>query len=476
VRRLILCAALVALAIALVFLTPVRKKAASLRPRPEPMPATNSPQALQTRPAESSVPVREESREVIATTDAPDIARLPNRSAPEGLQLRGTLRSSRDLRPVAGAKLSFVLEDKPHRVITDVNGSFETGPVLSAGVVRTWHVADGPGGRFPIRREIKPSTLLVESPAPGTAPSDVELYVIEPDVRVRVQVTRDGATTPASVVCNIPSMSSWQSQDTDSLGRAEFGLQALEADTAITLWAHASDDRSPAITLHTPLGEEVVQLTLEPSGSVRVSVRDADGRAAADEYVFVVGGGPSAFTDEDGVALLNLVTAGEVEVGAASLEERLAVVVPAHGEARAEFVVPALPVALAGRVLDERGEGLEEVVVSCYTHALHATVRSGDDGRFELRDAFEPGGKVRVTAGGGVEDDRFDPEDIAVPIGTRDLTFVRRTPLPTIWVHVAVHAPAHPGCRGRALPRAPERRLRLLPGARRADLVLRPSP
>jgi hypothetical protein len=366
---------------------------------------------LDSQPVEASTPA--------ATSSARPLTRL-----------RGYLLRSSDRTGVAGAELTFHVdaEDIMTQVVTDASGAFETEPVIPPGIVRAWAVA----------RELERSEFLVTEISDAEPMHEIELVWIEPNASVDVLVTQDGAPAKAWVDWLRSESRGWNRADTDPLGRAHLDVSRMMPGATLRLAAHGESSASPWKELVFPWPTEVVQLELEPMGSVLVRLRDRLGRPMQGELVQILDleARHEGRTDAFGQAVVERVLAGPARVFVTWGEEQT-IDVPAGRRLEIDVVVENERL-VAGRVLDEDGAGLGEVRVYAYTDGGGYSIPTEEDGSFAIRcEESEQLGPVRVEMGTEVEDDRFEPESVTVRAGTTDLVFRRTSSAESVEVTIA---------------------------------------
>jgi len=374
--------------------------------------ATGEP--LATLPAVREAVAAEQSEVSAAEAAAPVPALL--------VRLRGVLRFSQDGRPAAGQPLGFLSGEANTRVVTDSAGRFETEAIFPSGFAYAWHALEGP--ERPRALTVDPAHLLVRDDLAGERVQELELVLLEPDAWLRVQVTADGVPTLAALYWQ--TVSARGTSNTDESGRAEIGLIKLEQGVEVSLRAQTRDAVSPRVKRVFPWPDELITLAVQPAGRIRARVRDAAGVPLEHELVRVEDG-PLAWTDADGEARIERVFAGDALVSCAG--QRREVTVVAGEELALEFVFPAGELVAAGRVLDELERPLADVWVgaanSPEAEAI-ASAHSDANGLFELRARpSQAAPEVWVRAGGGVEDELFEPAEQIVPSGSGALVFRR---------------------------------------------------
>jgi 5-hydroxyisourate hydrolase-like protein (transthyretin family) len=287
----------------------------------------------------------------------------------------------------------------------------------------------------------------------------------------------DGAAVPgAAVQLELISMGSTgverhtlERATTDERGRARLAIHDLDevraAGVVARLEAHAgapggsSDSLRRTSTLvgltsklvrldvplHAPTLERPVRLVLDAPAAVVVRVTAQGGAPLAQRAVLVddldpdlgwwLGGVPT--TDELGVALATGLPAGRYRVsllGEAGVAPReLALIAGERAEVDLVVAVPVLAFAASGHVVDEEGRPLAGREVTALVlggdgPSRRVDAATDDEGRFELRAA--PGERIVVSASLGLFVDEYEPRELDVAFGTRELVFRRTRTVP----------------------------------------------
>ncbi len=332
------------------------------------------------------------------------------------VRIEGVLLHARDRRPAAGIGLAFVVGERETEVSTDARGRFALGPFEPGTVVSVRRVEQDNLGRCPAQEEIRPRRVLV----PEVEGVGLELLLFEPDAWLDVQVLRAGRPAQARV------FSGSTGADTGPDGRVRIPFCGLEAGDEVWVVAHADGTRSSSARLVHPWPDEVLSLELVATGIVRVRVTDAAGAPAPGVRLRLANQAHEMKTDRLGLASFHDLLPGEHRI---AIEGRLdapqTVQVPEGGETWLDYALPALPLLVSGRVVDEAGEPLEGVELWLRHGASWGRAESRPDGTFQAFHEIDPSADVLVTVGGGVEDERYERERFLVPVGARDV-LVRR--------------------------------------------------
>ena len=359
--------------------------------------------------------------------------------------------------PVQGIALGF-LSRRPRTctVHTDAEGRFATGVELAAGVVSVTHLPDPESAEFSARWSIEPTSFLAAAAgetagSPGAADDRHEIVLLaRPPARelaIDVRLPDGGAAVGASVSLTygkrdgsgrfLPDGRSYE--DADEYGRARFALFGSETwERSFRIEAeHRGSLASDVLSLDPPLGARAPVLALHPGGTLRVRASNDEGRPVSGVSLWIetqdepgLVRGRAGETDASGEFVFSALRSGCYTLSA---------VHPATGEeVRREIDLPraaqesvdlrltlaGLKLRAAGTVLDETGFPLQGVVVRAQVAGeAPVALTTGDGGRFEFWG--RPCEGVLVTAGGGFQDDRYEPEIQAVPCGSQNLA-VRR--------------------------------------------------
>jgi hypothetical protein len=169
---------------------------------------------------------------------------------------------------------------------------------------------------------------------------------------------------------------------------------------------------------------------LGAGGSLRVRALEADGTPIAGESISLALRSEdlpiderSAKTPADGVASFDGLATGHYR--ASSWDERSSRWLFASADiepgaaVEVELRAPDLPLAVAGRVVDAGGRGLEDVQVFVTLGDTSTTTVTDEHGEFSVGSAER--GDVHVAAAVELWTDRFEPAELDVPSGTRDV-------------------------------------------------------
>ncbi len=431
-------------------------------------------QAVRESPAlvSPSIPAAAESltaRQEIAPAPPAAEPETPARSGGSGgglLSVRGVLVHSSDHRPAAGATLILHFGDQYTRVVTDAAGRFESEPVVPAGGVRAWHMADPSRPDYVVHLEVEPESFLVAS-GPLGEPLDIELVLVDPPAWLAVEVFGpSGAPAPAKVSWSLhPREISAETparaggELTDSHGRARLPYPSVDPGTRFALLARGEGELvSQLVIVEAPPPAEPVRLELDQGGRIRARVLDALGGPLEGQEVRLWSEDPqvialsaTATTDAAGSALFTAVSPGRFDVmlwrKSSSEWLRQSVEVERGVTAEVELVVPVHPLAAAGKVLDEEGNPLGSVEVSLFRNdGESGRMLTDEAGRFAFR--APAGGPVRLSTETDIWGDRYQPAALDVPFGTDDVLFRRVESKPS--THVVLEI-----VQGRTLARVP---------------------
>lgn len=396
--------------------------------------------SLDPPPAPSAAPAGSPRAEVTRTALPEELqtAATNPAAAVERFRLRGVLLHSSDRRPAGYEELVFHFGEESAPIATDAAGRFETGAVVPRGPVRAWHM----GANLPI----EPETLLFEPRSDG-APMEVVLVLRDPAAWLALEVvTWNGAPTAAEirwrfhpgVVSDSARVRSGRSP-TDARGRVDLPFPSADPGARMVLLARAGDDLvSDMVVLEAPLADVPLQLVLERGGRIRarvvreggiplegkrIQLRTQDRDLSVDE----------ATSDAAGVASFGAVAPGNYRLEFWHAESSDWIAAHAKGErgrtSEVELVVPVLPLAVAGRVLDEAGLPLEEVrIVAAFDDGHTTTTLTYAGGAFSV--TCLGSGAVRLSTEPELSGDRYEPAELVVPFGTSDIVIRRREPLP----------------------------------------------
>jgi hypothetical protein len=369
--------------------------------------------------------------------------------------VRGRVVDAVSGEPVAGITMGL-LSRRPRTctVKTDPEGRFATGAELSSGVVSVAHVPDNESPRFSARWAIEPTSFLAtsrsaEESAAAKQPPEVVLAARAPEreLAVDVKLPDGGAAAGASVSLT------WGHreppgrfradgrcyEETDDYGRARFALFGPDAwERSFRIEAdHRGTLASDVLTLDPPLGNAPPVLGLHPGGLLRVRAANDEGRPVAGVSLWIevhdesgTVRGRAGETDARGECVFTALRSGCYAICAlhpSTGEEIRREVDLARGAQETvdvRLTLAGMRLRLAGTVLDEFGYPLPGVAVRAQAAGeAWVALTTGEGGRFEFWG--RPCDGVLVSAGGGFQDDRYEPDWIAVPCGTGGLA-VRR--------------------------------------------------
>ncbi len=369
--------------------------------------------------------------------------------------VRGRIVDAVSREPVPGITLCL-LSRRPRTctVRTDAEGRFATAAELSSGVVSVAHVPDNDSPRFSARWAIEPTSFLatpasLEESGAGKEPVEVVLAARAPEreLAVDVRLPDGGAAAGASVSLT------WghreppggfradgrSYEETDDYGRARFALFGPDAwERSFRIEAdHHGTLASDVLSLDPPLGNAAPVLGLHPGGLLRVRAANDEGRPVAGVSLWIevhdesgTLRGRAGETDARGECVFTALRSGCYAICAlhpstgAEIRREVDLARGAQETVDVRLTLAGLRLRLAGTVLDESGYALPGVAVRAQAPGESwVALTSGEAGRFEFWG--RPCEGVLVSAGGGFQDDRYDPEWLAVPCGTAGLT-VRR--------------------------------------------------
>ena len=369
--------------------------------------------------------------------------------------VRGRVVDAVTREPVQGIALGF-LSRRPRTctVHTDAQGRFATGVELASGVVSVTHLPDPESPEFSARWSIEPTSFLAaaapESPVPsGSGEREVVLLAHPParELAIDVRLPDGGAAVGASVSLTygrrdatgrfLPDGRSYE--DADDFGRARFALFGSDTwERSFRVEAeHRGSLASDVLSLDPPFGARAPVLDLHPGGSVRVRASNDEGRPVSGVSLWIeaqdepgVVRGRAGETDASGEFVFSALRSGCYTLSAvhpATGEEvRREMDLPRGAQETVDFrlTLVGLKLRAAGTVVDETGFPLQGVVVRAQAaNEAPVALTTGEGGRFEFWG--RPCEGVLVTAGGGFQDDRYEPEVQAVPCGSQGLS-VRR--------------------------------------------------
>lgn len=252
---------------------------------------------------------------------------------------------------------------------------------------------------------------------------------------------------------------------TDTSGRAHVKLPKSKDAATVVLWAESDDESfasQPQVLAEADGIPAQVTLVLEPKIELRVSVLHADGSAARGSQLNVsrVDGLPydelsGVPTDEHGDVTLRL-PHGRYELVASELATQAVArtVLVVRDAGRVELRFPFVPLAVAGVVLDENGNGLASVALAANVQQARVGalgylgphdrlssefgvgLTTDAEGRFEAR--FARCGDIDITVSFDPFLASFAPPSVRVPHGTTDLVIRRERSWDSIPIRVHV--------------------------------------
>ncbi len=415
---------------------------------PSPEPATSSAE----NPPLPSVSVAE--AESAAATRA-KILGIPAPPPDALVAVRGRVLDAMTKEPVQGIALGF-LSRRPRTctVHTDAQGRFATGVELASGVVSVTHLPDPESPEFSARWSIEPTSFLAAAAGETTGPSGAGgrevVFLAHPPSRelaVDVRLPDGGAAVGASVSLTYGKRDPTGRfladgrayEDADDYGRARFALFGSDTwERSFRIEAeHKGSLASDVLSLDPPLGAHAPVLDLHPGGTVRVRASNDEGRPVSGVSLWIeaqdepgVVRGRAGETDASGEYVFSALRSGCYTLSAvhpATGEEvRREIDLPRGAQETVDFrlTLVGLKLRAAGIVLDETGFPLQGVVVRAQAASeAPVALTTGEGGHFEFWG--RPCEGVLVTAGGGFQDDRYEPEMQAVPCGSQNLA-VRR--------------------------------------------------
>jgi hypothetical protein len=412
---------------------------------PAPEPATSSAE----NPPLPSVSAAEV--EAAAATRA-KILGIPAPPPDALVAVRGRVLDAVTKEPVQGIALGF-LSRRPRTctVHTDAQGRFATGVELASGIVSVTHLPDPESPEFSARWSIEPTSFLAAAASESTASGAREVVLLahppSRELAIDVRLPDGGAAVGASVSLTFGKRDATGRfladgrayEDADDYGRARFALFGSDTwERSFRIEAeHKGSLASDVLSLDPPLGTRAPVLDLHPGGTVRVRASNDEGRPVSGVSLWVeaqdepgVVRGRAGETDASGEFVFSALRSGCYTLSAvhpATGEEvRREIDLPRGAQETVDFrlTLAGLKLRAAGTVVDETGFPLQGVVVRAQAaNEAPVALTTGEGGRFEFWG--RPCEGVLVTAGGGFQDDRYEPEVQAVPCGSQNLA-VRR--------------------------------------------------
>ncbi|MBI5364014.1 MAG: carboxypeptidase regulatory-like domain-containing protein [Planctomycetes bacterium] len=367
--------------------------------------------------------------------------------------VRGIVLDARTKEPVSGLALSF-LSRRPRTctVVTDARGGFATGPELACGVVSAQHAPDALDARVSARWELEPNQFVLAPRDPRASADETPSVVffarepervLEVDIRLPDGLPAEGAAVSvtwgerAENGAFLPVARDYE--EADAAGRARFPfVDAPSVSRSLRVEAEQGGTlASDVLTLEPPIAPRPLALALHAGGVVRVRCRNDEGRpiAGVSTYLAVhedarAARGWHGTTDATGEGLFTALRAGCYTVSALHpltgerVERTVDLARGEHEVVDVRLGVAGLRPALVGQVLDEYGYPLPGVELRVTRSSGEAmTLASGDKGQFEFWSKPEP--ELLLGVGGGIADDRFEPEETTVPFGTRGIVLRR---------------------------------------------------
>jgi hypothetical protein len=305
---------------------------------------------------------------------------------------------------------------------------------------------------FSARWAIEPNSFLAAAPGTDGEGGESKEIVLsahapERELAVDVRLPDGGAAVGASVSLTwgvreasgrfLPQGRSYE--ETDAYGRARFALFGPDAwERSFRIEAeHQGTLASDVLSLDPPLGRAAPVLGLHPGGLLRVRAMNDEGRPVAGVSLWVEAQDESGTvrgraddTDARGECVFTALRAGCYSISAVhpstGQEIRREIDLPRGSQETVDLrlTLAGLRLRLAGTVIDELGYPLPGVAVRAQAAGeAWVALTTGEGGRFEFWG--RPCDGVLFSAGGGFQDDRYDPEVMAVPNGSTALT-VRR--------------------------------------------------
>jgi hypothetical protein len=361
-------------------------------------------------------------------------------------RLRGVLVHSSDRRPAPSAVLGLDCGTEIKDVVTDADGRFETD-VLPGGV-RVWHKGDLPDPLWAERLPVRPETFLVSGPPGGDEPAEVELALADPAAWLEVEVvTLSGIPAQADLSWffrpaeNAGLPLSGGDSPTDAAGRARLPYPGVQPGSRMTLRARGKENLvSDSVTVEPPLAAEPVRLVLDLGGTIRALVIGKEGEPLSGEAVSLVVAEAQIFetefqetTDAAGAATFSSVPPGRYRLiywhEEASLKIEAEAEVERGTTVEVELRVAGLPLAVAGRVVDGEGRAVRGVTIDVAIAEARITTETDEYGVFSVESAER--GRVRLMVPPDPWSERYEPAELEVPFGTRDLLIRQRESRPT---------------------------------------------
>lgn len=364
--------------------------------------------------------------------------------------VRGRVLDERTREPLAGMALTFLSRrPKTARITTGDEGQFETGVDLASGVVAVLHVADATVPKFAARWDLEPAEFFLPLQAEGAPPFEIVLLAKRPESVLEVDVKMPDGTPAAGATVSlvggrrddrgdfVPDARSYEVSD--PLGRTRFALFGNDVyERSYVIEAeHRGTLASDPLELDPPIGMRPKTLDLQPGGIVRVHAQNDEGRPLSGVSLWLStneGGrfvsGRNGGTDANGECVFTALRAACYSVSAVHPLTGRALAheidLPRGGRADVEFrlTLTGMRLGASGVVVDETGTPLAGVTLRMQTPGEEPVdLETNENGQFEFWS--RPVAGVHLSIGGGFLDDRFEPEDAAVPFGTTNLTIRR---------------------------------------------------
>ncbi len=327
-------------------------------------------------------------------------------------------------------------------VTTDETGQFHLPTPFKPGLVEVWakHPNEETDPTLSVQLE-EEFVWLLESNRGQTR--ELELFASRPSLSI-IFVTLDAESRePVSATIEL-----WLRQagedlpeshlqlETKADGRCVFGFRGDMHNQNLGLIAHnRSGLASNLLWAGVPKGPDPIEIPLTPAGELKLHFVDAE-QAPIPNTQVTIGRTDipfewiSARTDQAGHARLPGIPPGEYEVFVWYENEyfHLDSIEHTRDDFEATYTLDkaASIVIASGKVVDEDGNPLEDVEV----HAWFEEAHTDENGYFEVRaelSELEDEERASIFVGPrGFNVDDYDPPDLAVPIGTKDLLFKRQ--------------------------------------------------
>ena len=280
------------------------------------------------------------------------------------------------------------------------------------------------------------------APNPDGSALEVELLVDTCDRFFEVTLLpRNPAETQATIhfVCR-RTQHIFRQWRPDS-GPIRFGYREADIEGEVLLWAEGhSGDFSQTLDLLAQNMPAQVQLQLLESAQLDLRVWESDGKPASNRELLLspedgrkfLRRPQTAATDAEGRARFAHVGPGAFNLGVRDDSGRFAAherleLIPGERRSLELHMRPPIPVAVAGRMLDEAGNPLPYrelfVQVEGPSRPWIDSLRTDAHGDFELR--MEACESIRLDPHRSPRGDRFEPASLEVAFGTQDLVFRR---------------------------------------------------